>query len=98
MNKAELEAKAAAQAQSVLDVQEVQELMKAKNIRVEARQRLNTENGFIELVAIFISEKVIDPTTLPVVAEEVKTVEEVAPAVEKVEAEVIDKTDAEHAG
>lgn len=70
-----VEERAKAQAQSAADVKEVQELMKAKGIRVEARQRLNTENGFIELVAIFISEKRIDPAVAPAVAEEPVLVE-----------------------
>ena len=69
MNRKEL------QAQSAADVQEIKDLMAAKNIRVEARQRLNTDNGFIELVAIFISEKVLNPEVEPSETEEVVPVE-----------------------
>lgn len=69
MNRAEL------QAQSAADVKEVQALMAAKGIRVEARQRLNTDNGFIELVPIFVSEKVLDPGAAPTTTEEPKLVE-----------------------
>lgn len=64
MNKAEL------QKQSAEDVREVQALMKAKGIRVEARRRLNTDNGFIEDVVIFVSEKRLDPEVAPATTEE----------------------------
>lgn len=58
------------QKQSAEDVKEVQALMKEKGIRVEARQQLNTNTGFIELVVVFVSEKRLNPEVAPVVAEE----------------------------
>lgn len=69
MNKAEL------QKQSAEDVKEVQALMKSKGIRVEARQQLNTNTGFIELVCVFISEKRLAPEVAPETVEEPKLVD-----------------------
>lgn len=90
MNKAEL------QAESAADVKEVQALMAAKNIRVEGRQRIDTETGFIETIAVFVSEKRLDDAVAPTTTEEVAPI----PAEAAVDPAPpgVSKTDAEHAG
>ena len=74
MDKAEL------QKQSAEDVKAVQALMRENGIRLEARQQLNTNTGFIELVVVFLSMKRVEAEPAapeePTLVEATETTEE----------------------
>lgn len=65
MNRAEVQKRAQE------DVAAVQQFMAERNVRVEARQRINTSNGFIEHVVIYISELVADEEDTEPVKEQI---------------------------